>query len=130
MLVRCRSLVGGQVQDGRVSLLPGAGLACVCIADSEGDRLTGGTLSGWLSGIQDKLTLLDDGLSGVDGPGDTKRYRCYVGLARVGGRVNAGIGKGYRRNEFEGFMMPIQEADDRFEECLEVMLKAWTSDEP
>jgi len=47
-----------------------------------------------------------------------------------GGRVDAGIGKGYRRNEFEGFMMPIEEADARFEECLEVMLKAWTSDEP
>ena len=47
-----------------------------------------------------------------------------------GGRVDAGIGKGYRRKEFEGFSMPIEEADDRFEECLEVMLKAWTSDNP
>jgi len=46
------------------------------------------------------------------------------------GRVDAGIGKGYRLKEFEGFMMPIEEADARFEECLEVMLKAWTSDAP
>ena len=46
------------------------------------------------------------------------------------GRVDAGIGKGYRLKEFEGFMMPIEEADARFEECLEVMLKAWTSDTP
>ena len=47
-----------------------------------------------------------------------------------GGRVDAGIGKGYRLKEFEGFAMPVEEADARFEECLEVMLKAWTSDSP
>ncbi|HCP22728.1 MAG: LLM class flavin-dependent oxidoreductase [SAR202 cluster bacterium] len=46
------------------------------------------------------------------------------------GRVDAGIGKGYRRSEFEGFAMPIEEADARFAECLEIMLKAWTSDAP
>ncbi len=46
------------------------------------------------------------------------------------GRVDAGIGKGYRLKEFEGFAMPVEEADARFEECLEVMLKAWTSDSP
>ena len=47
-----------------------------------------------------------------------------------GGRVDAGIGKGYRLKEFEGFSIPIDEANDRFEECLSVMLKAWTSDSP
>jgi alkanesulfonate monooxygenase SsuD/methylene tetrahydromethanopterin reductase-like flavin-dependent oxidoreductase (luciferase family) len=46
------------------------------------------------------------------------------------GRVDAGIGKGYRRKEFEGFVMSMEEADARFDECLEVMLKAWTSDAP
>ena len=46
------------------------------------------------------------------------------------GRVDAGIGKGYRLKEFEGFAMPVEEADARFEECLEVMVKAWTSDSP
>ena len=46
------------------------------------------------------------------------------------GRVDAGIGKGYRLREFEGFAMPIEDADARFEECLNVMLKAWTSDTP
>ena len=46
------------------------------------------------------------------------------------GRVDAGIGKGYRLKEFEGFSVPVEEADARFEECLEVMLKAWTSDTP
>ena len=47
-----------------------------------------------------------------------------------GGRVDAGIGKGYRQKEFEGFAIPMDEAHDRFEECLAVMLKAWTSDSP
>ena len=44
------------------------------------------------------------------------------------GRVDAGIGKGYRRNEFDGFCVSMEEANERFEECLEVMLKAWSSD--
>ena len=47
-----------------------------------------------------------------------------------GGRVDFGIGKGYRYNEFAGFCVPMEEADARFDECLEVMLKAWTSDAP
>ena len=46
------------------------------------------------------------------------------------GRVDAGIGKGYRLNEFDGFCIPIEEADARFEECLEVVTKALTSDTP
>ena len=47
-----------------------------------------------------------------------------------GGRLDFGIGKGYRYNEFAGFCVPTEEADARFEECLEVILKAWTADEP
>lgn len=46
------------------------------------------------------------------------------------GRVDAGIGKGYRLNEFDGFCVSIEEADARFEECVAVMTKAWTSDTP
>jgi alkanesulfonate monooxygenase SsuD/methylene tetrahydromethanopterin reductase-like flavin-dependent oxidoreductase (luciferase family) len=46
-----------------------------------------------------------------------------------GGRLDFGIGKGYRYNEFAGFDMPMQEADARFEESLEVLLKAWTSEQ-
>jgi alkanesulfonate monooxygenase SsuD/methylene tetrahydromethanopterin reductase-like flavin-dependent oxidoreductase (luciferase family) len=46
------------------------------------------------------------------------------------GRVDVGIGKGYRYNEFAGFCMPMAEADARFDECLEVMTKAWTLDTP
>jgi alkanesulfonate monooxygenase SsuD/methylene tetrahydromethanopterin reductase-like flavin-dependent oxidoreductase (luciferase family) len=47
-----------------------------------------------------------------------------------GGRLDFGIGKGYRYNEFAGFCVPMEEADARFDECLEVILKVWTADEP
>src|SRR5437660_11482120 len=46
-----------------------------------------------------------------------------------GGRLEFGVGKGYRHNEFSGFCIPIAEADARFEESLAVILKAWTSNE-
>ena len=45
-----------------------------------------------------------------------------------GGRLDFGIGKGYRYNEFAGFAMPMEEADGRFDESREVLLRAWTSD--
>jgi len=41
-----------------------------------------------------------------------------------GGRLEFGVGKGYRANEFDGFCIPIAEADARFEESLSVILKA------
>src|SRR5438045_5191832 len=47
-----------------------------------------------------------------------------------GGRLDFGIGKGYRYNEFAGFCVPMAEADARFDEALDVILKAWTADEP
>src|SRR5213594_900984 len=47
-----------------------------------------------------------------------------------GGRVDFGIGKGYRYNEFAGFATPMEDADARFDESLEVMRKAWTSNVP
>ena len=46
-----------------------------------------------------------------------------------GGRLDFGIGKGYRYNEFKGFNIPQEEADARFEEALEVITRAWTSRE-
>src|SRR6266446_1805357 len=45
-----------------------------------------------------------------------------------GGRLDFGIGKGYRHNEFQGFCIPMEEAEERFQEALGVLLKAWTSD--
>ena len=47
-----------------------------------------------------------------------------------GGRLDFGVGKGYRYNEFEGFGIPMEEAGERFEESLDVITRAWTTDEP
>ena len=44
-----------------------------------------------------------------------------------GGRLDFGVGKGYRHNEFHGFCVPIEEADARFNETLDVIVKSWTS---
>src|SRR5215468_7735593 len=46
------------------------------------------------------------------------------------GRLDFGIGQGYRHNEFAGFCVPMEEAEARFEEAHDVLLKAWTSDAP
>src|SRR3954451_17541900 len=45
-----------------------------------------------------------------------------------GGRLDFGIGKGYRHNEFVGFRIPMEEAEARFEESIDVITQAWTSD--
>jgi len=44
-----------------------------------------------------------------------------------GGRLDFGVGKGYRYNEFKGFCVPMEEADGRFEEAFDVIIKAWTT---
>jgi alkanesulfonate monooxygenase SsuD/methylene tetrahydromethanopterin reductase-like flavin-dependent oxidoreductase (luciferase family) len=46
-----------------------------------------------------------------------------------GGRLEFGVGRGYRANEFDGFCIPMSEAEARFEESLGLILKAWTSNE-
>jgi alkanesulfonate monooxygenase SsuD/methylene tetrahydromethanopterin reductase-like flavin-dependent oxidoreductase (luciferase family) len=46
-----------------------------------------------------------------------------------GGRVDFGVGKGYRHNEFTGFCIPPEEAEARLDEALDVITKAWTSNE-
>jgi alkanesulfonate monooxygenase SsuD/methylene tetrahydromethanopterin reductase-like flavin-dependent oxidoreductase (luciferase family) len=46
-----------------------------------------------------------------------------------GGRLDLGIGRGYRHNEFHGFAMDPDEAEARFTESLAVMTQAWTSRE-
>jgi alkanesulfonate monooxygenase SsuD/methylene tetrahydromethanopterin reductase-like flavin-dependent oxidoreductase (luciferase family) len=46
-----------------------------------------------------------------------------------GGRLEFGVGKGYRHNEFASFCIPIEEADVRFEEGLSVIVKSWTSEQ-
>jgi alkanesulfonate monooxygenase SsuD/methylene tetrahydromethanopterin reductase-like flavin-dependent oxidoreductase (luciferase family) len=42
-----------------------------------------------------------------------------------GGRLDFGIGKGYRHSEFAGFQIPQEEADARFEEAVEVITRSW-----
>ncbi|MEJ0071765.1 MAG: LLM class flavin-dependent oxidoreductase [Pseudomonadota bacterium] len=43
------------------------------------------------------------------------------------GRVDFGVGKGYRAPEFEGFCIPQDEATERFDEAIEIIRKAWTA---
>ena len=42
-----------------------------------------------------------------------------------GGRLDFGIGRGYRASEFRGFCVPVEEAQERYDEALEVIRKAW-----
>jgi alkanesulfonate monooxygenase SsuD/methylene tetrahydromethanopterin reductase-like flavin-dependent oxidoreductase (luciferase family) len=46
-----------------------------------------------------------------------------------GGRVDMGVGKGYRYSEFRGFNVDQREADARFGDALEMLLRAWTTRE-
>jgi alkanesulfonate monooxygenase SsuD/methylene tetrahydromethanopterin reductase-like flavin-dependent oxidoreductase (luciferase family) len=43
------------------------------------------------------------------------------------GRLDFGVGKGYRYSEFRGFSIDQNDADARFDESLEVLQRAWTS---
>jgi alkanesulfonate monooxygenase SsuD/methylene tetrahydromethanopterin reductase-like flavin-dependent oxidoreductase (luciferase family) len=45
----------------------------------------------------------------------------------TGGRVDFGVGKGYRKAEFDGFCIPMAEATERFDEAMEIIRKAWTT---
>lgn len=45
-----------------------------------------------------------------------------------GGRLDFGVGKGYRYIEFEGFCISMDEATERFEETMQVIRKAWTTE--
>ncbi len=45
------------------------------------------------------------------------------------GRLDFGVGKGYRHNEFASFCIPMEEADERFEESLALIVKSWTTHE-
>jgi alkanesulfonate monooxygenase SsuD/methylene tetrahydromethanopterin reductase-like flavin-dependent oxidoreductase (luciferase family) len=43
------------------------------------------------------------------------------------GRLDLGIGKGYRWGEFHGFCIPIEEAGERYDEAVAFLRKAWTT---
>jgi alkanesulfonate monooxygenase SsuD/methylene tetrahydromethanopterin reductase-like flavin-dependent oxidoreductase (luciferase family) len=46
-----------------------------------------------------------------------------------GGRLDFGVGKGYRHNEFASFRIPMAEAQARFEEAVDIITKSWVSNE-
>lgn len=46
-----------------------------------------------------------------------------------GGRLDFGVGRGYRPNEFHGFNIDPSEAQARFDECLRILKLAWTSND-
>jgi alkanesulfonate monooxygenase SsuD/methylene tetrahydromethanopterin reductase-like flavin-dependent oxidoreductase (luciferase family) len=43
------------------------------------------------------------------------------------GRFDFGIGKGYRWGEFHGFCLPVAEAEERYQETIAFLRKAWTT---
>src|SRR5580704_7826731 len=43
------------------------------------------------------------------------------------GRLDFGVGKGYRSYEFSGFCIPPEEATERFDEAMDVIRLAWGS---
>lgn len=45
------------------------------------------------------------------------------------GRYELGLGRGYRKAEFDQFCIPMDQGQDRYTECLELMLKSFTSRE-
>ena len=45
-----------------------------------------------------------------------------------GGRLDAGVGSGYQRQEFEGLGVDVEESRDRFREAVDVIVRAWTED--
>src|SRR5437660_1049577 len=47
-----------------------------------------------------------------------------------GGRLDFGVGKGYRYNEFAGFCVDMEEADARFDGSLSVITQAFTNNAP
>jgi alkanesulfonate monooxygenase SsuD/methylene tetrahydromethanopterin reductase-like flavin-dependent oxidoreductase (luciferase family) len=44
------------------------------------------------------------------------------------GRLNLGVGSGYLRHEYDGFGVNVEEKRQRFDEGLEIVLKAWSGD--
>ena len=46
------------------------------------------------------------------------------------GRLEFGIGRGYQWGEFNGFGLTLDDRAARFDESIEVILRAWTSAEP
>jgi alkanesulfonate monooxygenase SsuD/methylene tetrahydromethanopterin reductase-like flavin-dependent oxidoreductase (luciferase family) len=46
-----------------------------------------------------------------------------------GGRLNLGVGSGYLKHEFDGFAIAPEQKRERFDESLEILLKAWSGEQ-
>lgn len=46
-----------------------------------------------------------------------------------GGRIDFGVGLGYRKYEFDGLRVPMEEKLARFQEALKIILGVWTTEE-
>jgi probable F420-dependent oxidoreductase len=46
------------------------------------------------------------------------------------GRLEFGIGRGYQWTEFHGFAVPMEERPERFDEAIDVIVRAWTAEAP
>jgi alkanesulfonate monooxygenase SsuD/methylene tetrahydromethanopterin reductase-like flavin-dependent oxidoreductase (luciferase family) len=46
----------------------------------------------------------------------------------AGGRLDVGVGRGNRPAEFRGYNVPQEESRERFDEFIEVLLRAWTEE--
>jgi alkanesulfonate monooxygenase SsuD/methylene tetrahydromethanopterin reductase-like flavin-dependent oxidoreductase (luciferase family) len=44
------------------------------------------------------------------------------------GRVRLGVGRGYQAAEFDAFGLQLSEARERFDECLDIIERAWSGD--
>lgn len=44
------------------------------------------------------------------------------------GRLNLGVGSGYLKHEYEGFGVSVEDKRERFDEGLEVLVKAWSGE--
>src|ERR1700751_1073305 len=83
-----------------------------------------------LTWVAAKTRTLRLGTAGVGVSGDKTVLLAEQGAPidlLSGGRLDFGVGKGYRHGEFAGFCIPMEEADARFDESLDVILKSWTS---
>lgn len=47
----------------------------------------------------------------------------------LNGRLTLGIGRGYQQVEFNGLNVPYDERQARYDEALDILLQAWTSDD-
>ena len=44
------------------------------------------------------------------------------------GRLEFGLGRGYQPKEFQGFSLSMEKTRERFDECLELIRRAWTEE--